>query len=315
MKKEIVLVTSIAPKNIENQQEAIGSWIANGFRVISCNVIEELESIQRYFPDVEFVELSRHAAEVIGKPCPYIYDLLQILKAKADAVCGIVNSDIHIRGISEEFFDFVRESAETSVVFARRQEVEKAEDMHTLDSCMFLGGVDLFLFHREMINAFEDDGLILGQAMWDYWLPIMAKEHGIPLKELVNPVLFHIKHAFQWDDGVTDVISKNICQKHFKNVDDDEAVFFLKDRFFALITEADKICYVTEDMKKRRVLVVGKEEDAYGNRLELGRQTHKNITYAGEQEALIQNLPKQYEYVIYLPCGCMYIFGAMCPKQ
>ena len=152
MKKKIVLVTSISPRNIENQQAAITTWIESGFRVVSCNVREELADIERYFPDVEFQEMARGAEKVTGKPCPYIYDMLQVLKEKAGAVCGIINSDIFLKKFSKDLYDYVERLAESGLVFARRQEVEKKEDIDKMKSAMFFGGVDTFFFPKKVID-------------------------------------------------------------------------------------------------------------------------------------------------------------------
>lgn len=76
--KQIVLVTSIAPKDIENQKSALNSWIEAGFRIVSCNIRDEIEVIEKEFPQIEFVEMKRDGRGIIGKPCPYIYDMLQV---------------------------------------------------------------------------------------------------------------------------------------------------------------------------------------------------------------------------------------------
>lgn len=299
MEKDIVLVTSIAPKNIENQRAAMESWMANGFRVISCNVKEELEEIQGLFPGVEFVEVARDARAITGKPCPYIYDMLQVLKEQAVCVCGIVNSDIHLQKCSDELYQFIKENAKEDVVFLRRQEVETMEAAAVLDSQLFFGGVDTFFFSKTAIDKIEDDGLILGQAMWDYWLPIMMHENGMKLKELMNPITFHVTHAVQWNDRITDQISSVICQKHFKEVEEEEAALFLKERFFEIVTKAEDICYVPEHLGEKQVLVIGKEKYCGDNEAGLKQQSHRNITYVNETQ-VPENLEK-YDYVITIP--------------
>lgn len=297
MENVITLVTSIAPKNVENQKRAICSWTRQGFRVISCNVKAERQLVEPLFPEVEFVEVTRDAGELVGKPCPYIYDMLKVLEKKAGGICGIVNSDIHLRSITREMYLFLLEEAEKSPLFMRRQEIKELSCMDSLDSRMFFGGIDVFLFQKDLIHEIGDDGLIMGQAMWDYWLPIMFDKHGIRIRELINPVIFHVTHTVQWNDDITDVISWDICRKHFQTVRQEEAVFYLKDRFFQLISKPDlAVCYLSEEEKHKKLLIV---EAAAGMAGGLDRQKFPNITCIGKKYDSGDDTG--FDYVIELP--------------
>lgn len=300
MGNRIAMVTSIAPKNIEIQQKAIKSWVKQGFKVISCNIQEEIEQIRDMFQDVEFVKVERDARAIIGKPCPYIYDMLQVLRDRAYDVCGIVNSDIHLKNFSDNVYEFVRNKAKDAIVFMRRQEIEALSDVKKFQSTMFFGGIDVFWFQKEMIAAIEDDGLILGQAMWDYWFPIMAHKNGIKIRELINPFIFHVTHAVQWDDSKTEQISWNICRKHFKGVGKESAVAFLKDRFLQIISGVDlQLCYIPKKMSEKSVLIIGEGNVARNFPETIKYQTHKNVTYI-ENKNFDGNV-NNYDYIIKLP--------------
>ena len=52
----ITIATSIAPRNIELQRDAIASWKKLGLEAISVNSKEEIEAIKDFFPDVKFAE-------------------------------------------------------------------------------------------------------------------------------------------------------------------------------------------------------------------------------------------------------------------
>lgn len=299
MSGEIVLVTSIAPKNLENQRLALGSWINQGFKIISCNTKGEIACVHGMFPDIEFVEVTRDARDVIGKPCPYIYDMFQILKERANHICGIVNSDIHLRKCSKGLYAYLMKEAEKSVIFMRRQEVKDVSGMDRLDSSVFFGGIDTFLFQKDVIDLIEDDGLILGQAMWDYWFPIVLGNRGIKVRELINPVTFHITHAVQWDDEMTGKIAERICRRHFKEVKIEDAVFFLKDRFFQMLSPIDlAICYVPEAISHKRVLILGEEADMVSDAF-LQRQTYGKVSYAPRTRFLGNY--SEYDYIMILP--------------
>lgn len=269
---EITVVTSIVPKNISNQKAAILSWIKNGFRIISCNCMQEIEILKKEFSMIEFVEIERNAVAVMGKPCPYIYDMLQILKQKKCEVGGIVNSDIHLRNFSKEMYKFLCQEVKKNVIFMRRHEVDILDNAENLNSSMYLGGIDAFFFHKDVINLLPDDNLIMGQVMWDYWIPIYLDKMDIGVKEFINPVIFHVRHSTQWDAGMVDYITNNLCKKYFPNVNKEDTTSFLKEKFWELISETDlQICYVTDEMREKRFRI--KSE---GNNFNVRAQTHKN---------------------------------------
>lgn len=301
MKEKIVLVTSIAPKNIENQRLAMESWLNRGFKLISCNVREEIEVIEKQFPGVEFVEVERDARKIAGKPCPYLYDMLQVLKSHAGTICGIVNSDIHLRNFSEEMYDYVRGHAMDSVLFFRRQEIDRIEDAECLKSKMFFGGIDTYIFHRDIIDLIEDDGLIIGQAMWDYWFPIVLSEKGVRIRELINPLTFHVSHTFQYSNDVTVDLSWSFCQKYYKEVKKEEVIYYLNDRFLKIISPSDvQICYLPKLLQRKRVLVLGNGDMKRGMlRDMLKHQAHSEIFYMNESE--YETNAELYDYIIKIP--------------
>ena len=82
--EKILIATSIAPFEIENQRKAIDSWIEAGFEVISVNTISELELLKKDFPDIHFIEAKRDASTEKGRPLIYVYDILTKLSSHFD---------------------------------------------------------------------------------------------------------------------------------------------------------------------------------------------------------------------------------------
>lgn len=296
--KKIKLVTSIAPKNIENQKKALQTWIESGFDIISCNVKKEIELVKAEFPEVEFVEMKRDGHELMGKPCPYIYDMLQVLKERADEICGIVNSDIHLRNFTQEMYQTVWKDAHEEIHFMRRNDVESIEDITKMKYDMFFGGIDVFIFQKKDIECIQDDGLLMGQAMWDYWLPIMFCENGKKVREILNPVIFHVKHELGWNDDITRQLSDKICGKHFKNSSLDDSVNFLKEKFFRILSMPNiGKCLEMERLENKEILITCKPEHKEKMRKRISAQTHKCIKVVDENE--IETI--SYDYAIRLP--------------
>lgn len=295
--KQIVLVTSIAPKDIENQKSALNSWIEAGFRIVSCNIRDEIEVIEKEFPQIEFVEMKRDGRGIIGKPCPYIYDMLQVAEEKAEDICGIVNSDIHLCKFNEKMYTYIREQAAKYILFMRRNEVNSLKDINSFQCDMFFGGIDVFIFHKEAVKVIDDDGLLLGQAMWDYWLPLMFERNNMKMREFMNPIVFHVKHAVRWKDDITTDISWKICRKYFPEVKKENAVFVLKDKFFLLISSEDMgICWVSDKTAKKKVAISCKAEIKPKIVEAVALQTHKHIVVADSKEDIVD-----YDYIFSLP--------------
>lgn len=306
---KIILVTSISPKGIENQQMALNSWISAGFDIISCNVREEIESVKEFFPKVQFEEMKRDGSLIMGKPCPFIYDMLQTVQKYAEDVCGIINSDIHLQKFTPNMYFYIWEKAQNRVLFIRRNDVDTLNDIKDFHFRMFFAGIDAFFFHKKNIDLLEDDGLLIGQAMWDYWLPIMFHEKGILINEIINPIIFHIKHTLRWSDDITNDISWKICEKHFPKINRENAVYFLKDRFFHIISKLDmQVCISSDYLLSKRVLVICKPEKEEIVKEQLSFQTHKNFKVVSSVDT-----SEEYDYCIELhyPVSLCYSFIAI----
>ncbi len=196
MNELVKLVTSIAPRNIENQQRAIDSWLRLGFCVTSLNIESEISELSPLFKDVEFCHVSRDARAECGKPLVYLDDVFAYLREKGSTISGIVNSDIHFRA-EPETIDFILEQARGSMVIACRADVEKLEDPV---GKVFRQGFDVFIFDKVILDSLPATRFCLGQPWWDYWFSLSGSyiSEGYPLKFLVSPFAVHIQHEVNW---------------------------------------------------------------------------------------------------------------------
>jgi len=190
----IVMVTSIAPGNVENQKAAMQSWLIHGFSIVSLNNREEVNQLQPIYTDITFYAVNRDAHDEVGKPLIYLDSVFDYLREYGTDVCGIVNSDIHLKADSR-FVSFIRRQAKNSVLFASRVDVNSIEEV---EGEVLWIGFDVFFFDKQLIKHFPFSKFCLGIPMWDYWLPLIVLTKGICLKYVAIPVFHHVKHLKNW---------------------------------------------------------------------------------------------------------------------
>lgn len=201
MNERTLLLTSIAPHNIKNQQLAIESWLRLGFSVTSLNAASEIEHIKSDFSDVEFVTVEKDALQDCGKPLVYLNDVIEYLRANGTPVCGLINSDIHLRA-TPEMMGYLIDQAKGSMVICNRTDID-ALDQDAGEFYKF--GFDVFFFDKAILDILTPTEFCLGQPWWDYWLAahFMQSPQAAPSKfsfKLASfPFAVHVKHDKQWD--------------------------------------------------------------------------------------------------------------------
>lgn len=194
---------------LEKQKKAMQTWENMGFRVLSCNVKEEIKLLKPIFSQVDFVELPRSGKEITGKPFPFIYDMLQVLEVNIkenNEICGIINSDIFIKNLPKEAIEqYLRENKNT-ILILHRYDVDDEKD--TAGEYYF-SGIDAFFFYGEYLSVFEDKGFMLGRPEWDHWFLGEAVKAGMKVKEIKNKIAFHIKHKQRWSASDSNQMAKN----------------------------------------------------------------------------------------------------------
>ena len=191
----VAVATSIAPKNLENQQAAIATWLSLGIFVLSANIPEEIAILQPHFPGVHFVPVARDARELTGKPLVYFDDMLQILGGAGAQVCGIVNSDIHLRA-DGGFLDFLVQESRNSFIYGSRINLLSLERR---SGSPYDSGFDFFFFDPAVTEGlYPAAPFAIGATWWDYWAVIVPLLRHYPVKKLVSPVAFHVQHSQNW---------------------------------------------------------------------------------------------------------------------
>jgi glycosyltransferase involved in cell wall biosynthesis/ADP-heptose:LPS heptosyltransferase/lipopolysaccharide biosynthesis regulator YciM/ubiquinone/menaquinone biosynthesis C-methylase UbiE len=194
---QIVVATSIAPLNIDIQQQAIASWDQHGFKVISVNTASEIALLKEHFKSVTFVETSRDASLAFKKPLIYLDDILAALLSSGCRVCGIINADIHLMP-NDHLAEFIRLRAVDSLVIGSRSDVNSLNE-EPVD--FFLNGRDYFFFDRSLISSFMGTSFCLGAPWWDIWLPFAAMAADVRPQQIQQKIAKHVRHEIRWDQN------------------------------------------------------------------------------------------------------------------
>ena len=195
----ITLLTSIAPGSLEKQKNAVNSWLALGFNVISVNSAEELNTLAPLYEGVEFYPVQRNAKEEVGKPLVYLDDIMQCCRERESHIFGLINSDIQLRPNmgARDFTSFIAEHVQDSFIFASRVDIE---DLDSTVGDIHVYGFDLFLFQKDFLTDFPSSRFCLGLPWWDYFLPYIAFEKGLKLKYLSPTCIYHVQHPANYSD-------------------------------------------------------------------------------------------------------------------
>lgn len=293
--QKIVIGTSISPTNIENQVMAVKSWVKCGFKVVSCNVSEEIEIIRPYFTkiDVEFVEVGCNIDEVRSKPLPYIYDILMVIYNKTNKIGGYINSDIYLENISVDLYNFLYKETNDSMVIIRRNEVNSITDIKDINWKLFFSGIDMFLIDKKFIPDFYNDGFFV-QSSWDIGILLKAQIYGIGIKELMNPIAFHKRHTQICKFTLIKTLVERLWNQYFEPKEN--AFEYAMQSFYNILFEGCKqICFLEE--KNLKCLFVISKDDI---------ETRKSIMV---QESVVVDIliqkndidKEKYDYVFYIP--------------
>jgi hypothetical protein len=203
----ISIATSLMPRHaVELQMAALTSWQDCGFKVTSVNTAAEILELRKYFRGIDFHEAPRTAEKIVGKPVPFIRDVLLSARARegSSPVIGLINSDIFIRpidGLASALCHHAREA----MVLLPRVDVANADvvrNFHPNANEKLSTGYDGVFMPAAMLDDIPDSLFCIGMPFWDYWLPLIAILKGHPLKTLVTPIALHVSHETRWDGSV-----------------------------------------------------------------------------------------------------------------
>lgn len=217
----ITLLTSISPRGLVAQQDAIATWIENGFRVISVNDHTEVQVLASAFPDVEFRQPTATLQSQLGKPYVPIREVLAIAQAMPGAT-AIINSDIkfiHRSGMEAVLRDLASSSQRHIYVSSRldiTNPIEQISSEHADAGIPAITNGEQYIFGFDFLLADsatwdlvvtslsrEHDHLYaLGVPWWDYMLPMRIDSLGIGISCFCPPIISHDWHLANYSREV-----------------------------------------------------------------------------------------------------------------
>lgn len=296
--QKIVLGKSLAPFDFEKQIIAVKSWIKNRFHVVSCNTKKEIEILEKNFYnfEIEFVEIERDANDIVGKPLPYIQNILDIVSQKTEHICGYINSYIIISDMPDGMYEFLEEETADSLTFVRRNEIDCLDDIGNMKWKNHFDGIDLFFIDRKFVRDFFNDGFFV-QSVWDLSILIRCELLRIKVKELMNPIAFHVRHALKWDYETSLVLFEKFYHKYFGNQDNVHRKAL--DLYYNIVCDkCEQICFYKSKNSKCLFAVKANECCTIES---IENQDYDNIDIV----SLIDQSEKKdkYDYIFYVKNG------------
>jgi hypothetical protein len=282
---EITIATSIVPRNFELQCTAINSWLNLGFNVISINSAEEAAIVSQYFPNIPVKIANRTALSTTGKPYVYFDDVCKSLTEMQSDICGIVNSDIFLSA-DAGFVEFIFEVAANGLLFGSRIDINS---MTNLDGEKFIYGFDFFFFSKEVLKLFPESEFCLGVPWWDYWAPFVPLVKGVPCKELISPIAFHLKHETKWASELFCDYGKMFADKisqFTQNSDFDSKITTVSSSELLTVFSFDVLQYILHNSDK----VIYPRSEGGNIRIEVGRSQ-----YLSMREQVIEHHKRMWE--------------------
>lgn len=195
--QKIVAYTSLSPspRNKETQLAALESWHELGMEVFCLNSKEEVEELQKTYPDwVNFVVALKTTKHIFGKHYVLINEMLDNFNHKGSAdILMLINSDIILKP-SNELIKKVKCISDVGLIISSREDYKESYE----DGKKYESGFDVFFIHRKFIDVFPASMYSMGQTWWDYWIPYTAIKNDIPLFKIEEPFAFHKAHPIQY---------------------------------------------------------------------------------------------------------------------
>ena len=207
---DVVVATSLSPRQMARQAAAMSSWRDAGFTVVSLNVGAEAEALRREpaRPDLPIVTIDVDG--FYGKPLPRVDDFIRYFRSldRPYRYFGIINSDIALAEGESLREALRRETA--ALVFGRRTDVA---DFADAGGSPFENGYDYFFMSPEAVATLPESRFRIGAPWWDYWVPVVQLTAGRRAVQLPPSVVRHVRHGIAWNEAMLNEMGAHFVER------------------------------------------------------------------------------------------------------
>lgn len=192
--KSIALFTSIAPRNVDGQLDALVTWRSFAARIVTVNEARESQLLSDLPSWIECQVFD----DEIPYPRPYVR-LSKLASCIETAAAGydlaaFCNSDISLA--SRDLAAIIDQDA-SDLVFSSRTDTDDAGRPIEI----YADGFDFFCFRPEHAHVIAHDDMYIGLPWWDFLVPLAFVRDGLTATRLDGRHINHVKHPQKWDRG------------------------------------------------------------------------------------------------------------------
>ena len=205
----VTIATSLSPAlaSREIQKSALESWREAGFRSVSLNFPEEIESLKKNFGSwTEFRPAKRSSKFANNRKLVPVVDLLEASFEAGEGPAFVLNADIHLSKDSSQ----LSRSSPDAVVLLPRWEVNSVSSVEAEKNPWGWDGV---LVGRNLRGRFSNPSFGLGLPWWDYWIPFRALYLKADLFEPIEMFAKHVRHPEKWSERDREVLTPEMWRE------------------------------------------------------------------------------------------------------
>lgn len=206
---DVLVTTSISPRDLARQIDALRSWKAAGFELHSLNDPSEILALADAAAASEIPIVPTPVTAFFGKPLLPVDSFVSYFRAqkRPRRFFGIVNSDIALIDANRLIYA-LRQPA--SLVFGRRNDVEGPDD--SLGTA-FGNGYDFFFLSTDAVSSLPKSRFRVGAPWWDYWLPIAQLLAGRRAIQVTPPIVSHRRHDIAWNGPIFNEMGLHLFER------------------------------------------------------------------------------------------------------
>lgn len=189
----LTAVTALSIKNhsVERQTLCLDSWKRFGLEIVAKNTEAEIDELWGLYPQVDRWIVENELSTHYDFPTQLIRNLADTAM-ELDRTVMVINSDIELLGPQSALLDAISPEAMTIGIRWNHDDDKRLAKE-------FEWGLDAFTFTPEQAAMIPKDfPFAIGHAMWDYAVPALFQNKGVPLRFVHEPIMFHRNHKQNW---------------------------------------------------------------------------------------------------------------------